>query len=432
VFEKTRRNTTKVTQAIDTAHLAEKVLARCRKLSSFSEDPGGTRRTFLSAPMRDVHREIKSWLEPLGASVTIDAAGNLRALSAAGNAGAPRVLIGSHLDTVPHAGAYDGILGVVLAVSLLGVLDGRRLSFAIEIVGFSDEEGVRFGVPFIGSRALVGRLDEKLLVVPDAAGISVKRAIENFGLNPAEIVHARLQDDVVGYLEFHIEQGPVLEKLGLPLAVVDAIAGQSRLEFTFTGRANHAGTTPMDMRFDAVAAAAEWISVVEREAREGAGLVATVGSFQANPGASNVIAGEARLSLDVRHREDAIRLRAVENLTRHAEHIAQRRGLSLSNATCLNQPAVLMDSFLSHQAEQAICKMGCKPHRMTSGAGHDAMILAEKVPAAMIFLRTPGGVSHHPAESVAVEDVDKAIQCGLHLLDQLSSSSEFLTRTVRA
>jgi len=379
--------------------------------------------------MRDVHREITNWLEPLGASVTIDAAGNLRGLYSADKANTPRLLIGSHLDTVPNAGAFDGILGVVLAVALLRALDGRRLPFAIEIVGFSDEEGVRFAVPFIGSRAVVGRLEEELLNSQDATGISVRQAIENFGLNPAEIVHARLTDDVCGYLEFHIEQGPVLEKLGLPLAVVDAIAGQSRLEFTFTGRANHAGTTPMDMRFDAVAAAAEWITAVEREARAVAGLVATVGSFAARPGASNVIAGEARLSLDVRHREDAIRHRAVEKLTEEARQISQRRGLSVHSATRLNQPAVAMDSFLSDHAEQAIRNAGCKPYHMASGAGHDAMILAEKVPAAMIFLRTPGGISHDPAESVAVEDVEKAISSGLQLLHQLSSSSEFLTRT---
>lgn len=382
--------------------------------------------------MRDVHREITSWLEPLRANVCIDAAGNLRALYPAQEAHAPRLLIGSHLDTVPNAGAYDGILGVVLAVALLQALRGEKLSYAIEIVGFSEEEGVRFGTPFLGSRALVGRLDQNLLSLHNVEGVTVRQAIADYGLRPEEVPQAAIADDVCAYLEFHIEQGPVLEKLGLPLGVVEAIVGQSRLEFTFLGRANHAGTTPMDLRQDAVAAAAEWITQVERLAKDTPSLVATVGSVQTKPGAVNIIAGETRTSLDVRHKNDQVRLRAVEDLTRHAEEITQRRGLSVRNTTHLNQPAVAMDSFLTGQITEAIRKAGCEPHRMVSGAGHDAMILAEKVPAAMIFLRTPGGVSHHPEESVAPEDVAKAIECGIHLLHRLSSAPAFQTRTCRA
>lgn len=414
------------------ANLAEGVIERCRKLASFSEDAGGTRRTFLSLPMRDCHREIAGWLEPLGAQVRVDAAGNLRAIYAGAAAGAPRLLVGSHLDTVPNAGAFDGILGVVLGIALLQVLRGRKLPYGIEIVGFSEEEGVRFGTPFIGSRALVGRLDEELLASTDARGISVREAIENFGLNPAEIANDALRADVLGYLEFHIEQGPVLEKLGRSLGVVEAIAGQSRLELTFVGRANHAGTTPMDLRYDAVAGAAEWITAVEHFARSVPGLVATVGSVEAKPGTTNVIAGEVRLSLDVRHSTDSVRTRAVDELIRRAEEIGRQRGLSMLSSSRLNQRAVAMDPFLSCQIEDAIRKSGSEPYRMVSGAGHDAMILSEKVPAAMIFLRTPGGISHDPAESVAVDDVAKAIECGLHLLNQLAVSQEFQIRTCRA
>ncbi len=379
--------------------------------------------------MHDVHRELKSWLEGVGAKVRIDAVGNLRAVYESEKIPAQQLLIGSHLDTVPNAGAYDGILGVVIAVTLLKALAGRKLPYAIEVVGFSEEEGVRFGVPFIGSRALVGRLDAKLLDTRDAGGVSVKQAIEEFGLNPSEIAQASLQDNVLGYLEFHIEQGPVLEKLGLPLAVVDAIAGQSRLAVTFMGHPNHAGTTPMDLRFDAVAGAAEWITTVEHKAKSVPALVATVGSVESIPGATNVIAEEARLSLDVRHREDGVRTAAVNELIREAEEVAARRGLSVQIDTRLNQAAVPMDHSLSNQIEESIRKIGCQPHRMVSGAGHDAMILVEKVPAAMIFLRTPGGISHDPAESVAVEDVAKAIECGLHLLERLAASQ---IRTRRA
>jgi allantoate deiminase len=416
----------------ETTNRAAEVIARCRQLASFTEDAKGTRRTFLSAPMRDCHREITRWMQSLGAQVRIDAAGNLRGIYPADRPNAPRLLIGSHLDTVPNAGAYDGVLGVVLAVTLLEELRGRRLPFGIEVVGFSEEEGVRFGAPFIGSRALVGRLDQELLDVQDARGVSVRKSMEDFGLNAAEIPQAELENDALGYLEFHIEQGPVLEKLKQPLGAVEAIAGQSRLEFTFFGRANHAGTTPMHLRHDAIACAAEWIGVVERLAQGVAGLVATVGKIEAKPGAVNVIAGEVRLTLDVRHSSDEIRTRAVKDLIHEAHVVAARRGLTVGETTLLDQKAVAMDPFLAREIERAIVKAGCKPHRMVSGAGHDAMILAEKVPAAMIFLRTPGGISHDPAESVAAEDVEKAIACGLHLLDQLAASPEFLKRMNRA
>jgi allantoate deiminase len=411
---------------------AEEVINRCRNLASFSEDQIGTRRTFLSAPMRDCHREIARWLEPLGIPVRVDAAGNLRASYPAAQSAAPKLLMGSHLDTVPNAGAYDGILGVMLAIALLEVLHGRGLPFGIEVVGFSEEEGVRFGVPFIGSRALVGRLDAELLKAQDNRVVSVQKAIEDFGLNPAEIPESCLSDEYFGYIEFHIEQGPVLEELGLPLAAVESIAGQSRLEFTFLGRSNHAGTTPMNLRYDALAAAAEWISAVEGLARSVTGLVATVGKVEALPGATNVIAGETRMTLDVRHGSDEIRTQAVKDLVEQAHQIARRRGLTTHWKTLLEQPAVAMDRFLVSEIERAIGKTGCTPHRMVSGAGHDAMILAEKIPAAMIFLRTPGGISHDPAESVAVEDVEKAIECGLHLLDQLAASSIIRERMSRA
>lgn len=416
----------------DSTTRAKKVITRCQTLTRFSEDPHGTRRTFLSPPMRDCHREIASWLEPLGVSLTVDPAGNLRAFYPGADANASRLLIGSHLDTVPNAGAYDGTLGVVLAVALLEALEGRKMPFGIEVVGFSEEEGVRFGVPFIGSRALVGRLDEELLCRQDAFGISVRKAIQDFGLNPAQIPRALLHGDVFGYLEFHIEQGPVLENLGRPLAAVEAIAGQDRLEFTFLGCANHAGTTPMHLRQDALAAAAEWIVKVEREARAVPGLVATVGYIEAKPGAANVIAGEVRATLDVRHASDEVRIQAVENLIRQAEEIAKRRGLTLKQTNLLNQRAVAMDRFFVELIEEAIRKAGCEPHRMVSGAGHDAMILAEKIPAAMIFLRTPGGISHDPGESVFAEDVAKAIECGLHLLEQFACSSIVQGRSCRA
>jgi len=417
---------------VSTVTHAEEVIARCNKLASFSEDPGSIRRTFLSPPIRDCHRELTKWLAAAGAVVTVDSAGNLRAFYAAEEPRAPRLLLGSHLDTVPNAGAYDGALGVLLAVTLLEALERRRLPFAIELVGFSEEEGVRFATPFIGSRALVGTLDEQFLNCQDRNGISIRTAIKDFGLDPEQIPRAVISENTLAYLEFHIEQGPVLESLGQSLGVVEAIAGQTRMEFIFVGRANHAGTTPMHLRHDAIAAAAEWILAVESSARSDPGLLATVGQIEATPGATNVIAGQARVSLDLRHRSDEIRLRAAAALTRLAEEIAGRRGLTVQSSELLSQRAVEMDPFLVAEIENAMRTVGCRPHRMISGAGHDAMILAEKVPAAMIFLRTPGGISHDPSESVMTEDVAKAIECGLHLLEQLASSAEFQKRMCRA
>lgn len=404
----------------------------CQKVAGFSEDAGSTRRTFLSPPMRDCHREITRWTEHLCGQIRVDAAGNLRAFYPAEFPNAPQLVLGSHLDTVPNAGAYDGVLGVVLAIALLHALGAKRLPFGIEVVGFSEEEGVRFGTPFIGSRALVGRLDEELLNRRDTNGISVRQAIEDYGLNPSDIPRAALKDDTLAYLEFHIEQGPVLETLGRPLGVVEAIAGQTRMELVFLGRANHAGTTPMHLRHDALAAAAEWIIAAERVAQSEPGLVATVGQVEAKPGAVNVIAGETRLTLDLRHKSDDVRSNAADLLVRQAEEIAERRGLSIRRRVLLSQSPVAMDPFLVDQVEKAIRKTGCCPHRMVSGAGHDAMILAERVPAAMVFLRTPGGISHDPAESVEIEDVEKALECGLHLLDQIASSSELQKRMGRA
>jgi allantoate deiminase len=421
-----------VSTAGSTTIRAEEVIARCKQLALFSEDADTTRRTFLSVPMRDCHREMTRWLNAAGAEVTVDAAGNLRAFYAASSSSAPRLLIGSHLDSVPNAGAYDGVLGVVIAVALVESLEGRRLPFALEVVGFSEEEGVRFSTPFIGSRALIGTLDEELLNRQDANGISVRNAIKGFGLNPSEIPLAALSSDTLAYLEFHIEQGPVLESLGRSLGAVEAIAAQTRMELVFVGRANHAGTTPMHLRHDAVAAAAEWIVAVERTAHNHPGLVATVGQIEAMPGATNVIAATARVTLDVRDKSSEIRDGAVETLIRMAHEIAARRGLVLQQNILLSQRAVAMDAFLVDQIQEAIRSIGCQPHRMTSGAGHDAMILAEKVPAAMIFLRSPGGISHDPAESVEVGDVAKALDCGLHLLDQLANSSELQKRMCRA
>ncbi len=406
-----------MTQIAEHLLRAKEAVARCQTLALFTEDPPRICRTFLSPPMRACHRQIEDWMRPLGMTVTVDAARNLHGLYPGTRGADRRLLIGSHLDTVPDAGAYDGVLGVVLAISLLESLKGHRLPFALEIIGFSEEEGVRFGVPFIGSRALVGRLDEELLSRRDSNSVSVREAIQSYGLKPSGIPAANLQEGVLGYLEFHIEQGPVLEH---------------RDDLVFTGVASHAGTTPMALRRDALVAAAEWALAVEKDAREIPGLVATVGVLEAKPGATNVIAGECRATLDVRHESDATRTQGVSAFLRNATEIANRRDIKLTSSTKSAQTATQTDPFLVREIDSAVSQAGIKSHRMVSGAGHDAMILAEKVPSAMIFLRSPGGISHNPKESVLVEDVAKAIECGLYLLNHLSSSPEFQTRAHRA
>jgi allantoate deiminase len=360
-------------------------------------------------------------MQEAGMTVSVDAVGNLRGLYAAQGGTGRRLLIGSHLDTVRRAGAYDGILGVVLGVALVEALNGRRFGFQIEVIGFSEEEGLRFGVPFIGSRALIGQLDEDILNRTDANGISVVDAIRGFGLDPERISDARVPSDAIGYFEIHIEQGPVLESLSLQLGVVEAIAGQSRLRFTFNGQTNHAGTTPMHLRRDALSGAAEWIREVEKKAQSTDALVATVGSLEVEPGASNIIPGLVCATLDVRHADDSVRESAVQHLQHSAHAVARARQLSVSSEQFLDQTAVAMDSSLTQALERAITRAGHRVHRMTSGAGHDAMIIARRMPTAMLFLRSPAGVSHDSAESVLEEDVAAALMAALYFLEEIES-----------
>ena len=400
---------------------AARVVEWCRQLAECTEQAGAITRTFLSPPMRDVHDRLSRWMSGLGMSVHVEAAGNLRGLyeAAAGGSGR-RLLIASHLDSVPQAGAFDGVLGVVLAIALVERLRGTRLPYAIEVIGFSDEEGTRFGAPFIGSRALAGTLDAALLERRDANGRSVRDAIADFGLDPAGLDAAKVGAGVLGYLECHIEQGPVLDRMNAPVAVVTAIAGQSRAQLTFTGAANHAGTTPMNARRDALAGAAEWIAAVEHEGRETPDLVATVGGIDAEPGAANVIPGRCRVTLDIRHRDDRIRHAAYGQLVNVARGIAARRGLDVEVEPRLDQAAVPMDEAMTARLVRATEEAGQPVHCMPSGAGHDAMVMAASVPVGMLFVRSPGGISHHPDETVRPEDVEVALQVGLRFLEGLA------------
>jgi allantoate deiminase len=382
--------------------LTSKVIEVCREIAAFSEEPGRTTRTFLSPPMRDVHRVLGEWMRSAGMHVWVDPAGNLRGVT---RVDGPRLVIGSHLDTVPDAGPFDGILGVVLGIALVEASAARR-PIPIEVIGFSEEEGVRFGIPFIGSRAVAGTLDEETL------SLGIARAIRAYGLDPDQMPRARLDSRVAAYLEFHIEQGPVLDSLGIPIAVVDGIVGQSRLNFVFRGQANHAGTTPQTHRHDALAAAAEWICRVESFALADPELRATVGSIRVEPNATNVIPGHVQASLDLRHPLDDTRHSVVDAIV----HAASQRGNLVVSATILDQPTTPMNPDLICRLTGAVEASGYSVHSMMSGAGHDAMILAPVVPSAMLFLRSPGGISHNPRETVLPEDVEAALQVGLRFI----------------
>ena len=354
-------------------------------------------------------------------TVHTDAAGNLRGLWQPPGAPAKRLILGSHIDTVPNAGAFDGVLGVTLALEWLALAHKLKLPLAIEIIAFSEEEGVRFGVPFLGSRAVVGRFDPALLALKDADGTTLEQAVRDFGLDPSRIGDAALDADVLGFVEVHIEQGPVLESEELSIAAVTAIVGQSRLTLEFRGHANHSGTTPMQLRRDALAGAAELITAVESAARGTDGLIATVGKIEVEPNAANVIAGVARASLDVRHANDQARKSAVESLLAQAQTIAAKRRLSFQHTRQMDQPAVPMDEWLTAYLADAIAAAGLPAKHMTSGAGHDAMVMAGRVPSVMLFLRSPGGISHHPDETVREEDVEAALNVGLKFLQRLAA-----------
>lgn len=402
---------------------AEYALDLCDRIAACTDVAGTTTRLFLSPATQDVHALLRAEMHTLGLTTRVDSAGNLRGVYATGENAAPRtLLLGSHIDTVPNAGRFDGILGVAVPLALVRMLDGRRLPFAIEVIAFSEEEGVRFRLPFLGSRALVGTLEAATLARTDADGISVAQALCEFGLDPAQLADAALTPGTFAFVEVHIEQGPVLESLALPLGIVTSIVGQTRFELTFTGQANHAGTTPMHLRQDALAAAAEFCIATEAFARASPPLVATVGILRAEPGAANIIPGTATCSLDVRHPDDTARVAAGQQMLAAAALAASLRNVHLSARETSTQASVPMDAALQAALQTAAARAGWTPHAMPSGAGHDAMILAAKVPSAMLFLRTPRGISHHPSEAVLLPDVEAALATCLHLLESLEKA----------
>jgi allantoate deiminase len=401
--------------------LTAAVLERCDALAAFSEEPDRLTRRFATDALRSAGEAVAGWMREAGMTVRRDAIGNV--IGRYAGSGDATLLMGSHLDTVRGAGRYDGMLGVLVAIACVQRLHdaGTTLPFAIEVIGFADEEGVRYGTAYLGSGVVAGRFDPADLDRRDADGISMADAIAAFGGDVEGLAAARRDpDDVRAYCEVHIEQGPLLEAEGLPVGVVSAIAGQTRARVTFEGTAGHAGTVPMRMRRDALCAAAEWILAAEADANAQAGLVATVGELAAEPGASNVIPGRAVLSLDLRHGDDATREAARERLRERAAAIGAARGVEVEWTVVQETPAVTCDPGLTDLLAQAIAGAGHRVARLPSGAGHDAAVMAAIAPVAMLFVRCERGVSHNPAEAVDLADVATAVQVTSRFIESLA------------
>jgi allantoate deiminase len=403
---------------------AADVIARCRQLAQITDVPGETTRLFLSEATRDAHKLLSQWMQAAGLTVRTDDAGNLRGLRNGTLSTALTLLLFSHIDTVPHAGPFDGCLGVLLSLAVLELLRNKSLPFSVELIAFSEEEGVRFAWPFRGSRAVVGDISASDLERRDQGGETIASALRGFGLDPSRIARTcPLSRNTFAALEVHIEQGPVLDHEDLPIGVVDAIIGQTHLEFSFEGKPNHAGTTPMKLRRDALVAAAEWITEVERYASNHKTLVATVGSINVLPNATNVIPGVVRLTLDIRHRDSRTRHRAINALSQAALASGMRRGVLIHSAVVSEHPSVSMDPKITQQLLEASSLVGPPAPILQSGAGHDAMILAPHVPTALLFVRSPCGLSHHPDETVREPDVEAALRTVLTFIEHLPQMS---------
>jgi len=418
----------------------EKILVRMLdELGLITDEPGRLTRTFLSPAMLRANQLVGAWMQEAGLTVRTDAVGNLIGRLEAG-VGAPLVgasgrrqapplpaktlLLGSHLDTVRDAGRFDGPLGVLLPIVALAELKrrGATLPFHVEVIGFSEEEGVRFASAYLGSAGYAGRLREPDLKFRDAKGISVRGALEAFnGGKFALPKAAHGKSNLLGYVEVHIEQGPVLEAKKLAVGVVSAIAGQSRFKLTWTGKAGHAGTTPMFLRRDALAGAVEFAAGVEAIGRRTPGLVATIGSLTVSPGAANVIPGEVVHTLDVRHAQDSVRRAALMQIGRLATQVADRRKLKRAWQRTQENAAITCSPALTERLTRSVQAVQGKSLSLVSGAGHDGVVMSALTPVAMLFVRCRDGLSHHPDEYASPKDLGVALDVMIDFLSRLAA-----------
>ncbi len=400
---------------------AAEILLQCEQLAALTQTPGKVDRRFLTPQHKACNALVQEWMLQAGLQVWQDAAGNICGSWPGSDDSAPTLLIGSHLDSVPDAGKYDGILGVLLPIAAVKLMRARRerLPFTLDIIGFGDEEGSRFGATLLGSRAVAGSWRDDWFALQDSAGITLQQALADFGCDPERIAAAsRAADKLLGYLEVHIEQGPVLEANALPLGVVTAIAGARRFSITITGQAGHAGTVPMGLRKDALVAAATLVLLVEQVAVQH-GVVATVGKLDCAPGATNVIAGSCKLTLDIRSGDDGLRDGALAEIRQRADSLVTANGCSIAWQETHNAGAVACAPWLQDACADAIRAVGHAPLSLLSGAGHDAMAFNGVCDVGMLFVRCEGGISHHPAEAITQDDTAIALQALCELLRHL-------------
>jgi allantoate deiminase len=406
---------------------AERLLARCKQLAEISALSTGILRAYLTPEHQRANQLVSEWMQAEGMRSWVDEAGNVWGRYQSINNSAKRLIIGSHLDTVPNAGQYDGILGVLSGIELINNLQAQavQLPFHLDVVGFADEEGYRFGKTLLGSEAIAGGWDEDWAHLRDAKGISMAAAFELFGLDVNKTPNAVLNaDELIGYWELHIEQGPILEAEDLAVGIVTGIAGARRFNLTVIGRAGHAGTVPMNLRQDATVGAAEMVQVIEHLAIANQ-LVATVGKFSVKPGGVNVIAGEANFSLDIRSEDDQLRDAVVDKIKTALNSIAMKRGLKLLIEQTHSANAVLCDHEFMQILGSACQKVTGSNFQLISGAGHDAMAVATLCKVAMLFMRCDKGISHHPDESVTVQDTAIALQVLTQAVLDLAASYKF-------
>jgi allantoate deiminase len=404
----------------ENASLGDEIAERIDELGKISETPEHLTRIFLSKEHRAAAELILGWMRVAGMRAHLDEIGNVCGRYEGEEPGLPCLMLGSHYDTVRDAGKWDGPLGLITAISCVADLNSRgiRLPFAIEVTGFADEEGIRFASTLLGSRAVAGTFDESVLNSRDSHGISMREALSQFGLDPGQLgAAARTRNELLAYVELHIEQGPVLEAEHLPVGVVTAISGATRLAAVLTGMAGHAGTVPMALRRDALTGAAECIAAIESFCRAEPGLVGTVGAINAMPGASNVIPGRVSFTIDMRAASDAHRRKAVADVVRQVEQIAKRRELALQVDVTHENRTVPCASWLKRQVADAIAGEGFRVFELPSGAGHDGMAMIDIADVAMLFVRCRGGVSHHPDEHVDLADADAGARVLLRLIE---------------
>ncbi|WP_223592575.1 allantoate amidohydrolase [Neobacillus bataviensis] len=403
----------------------QRISQRIDELGRISKSSEGVTRLAFTQEFQEGQKLVEKWMIDAGMTVRVDHLNNIIGRYEGMNREAPAILIGSHLDTVIDGGKYDGMLGVISGIEIVSALSesGYRMENPIEVIGFSDEEGVRFHTTFLGSKAIAGTFKEETLYAMDEKGISLRETLKQLGLKPVRYQEAAYHpNDVLCYLELHIEQGPVLEDLGQPVGVVTGIAGASRYTFKITGFAGHAGTVPILLRKDALIGASEFILEIEKLAKENAPIVATVGMLTVNPGASNVIPGEVTGTLDIRDTDINRKERVIKEIFRTAHEICKKRHLTFEYKKVMETAPVLCDQEMKAAIEAAILLNGMNPISLVSGAGHDAMAMADLTKIGMIFVRCKGGISHNPKEFASVEDMEMGTMVLLESIIQLTSN----------